>query len=124
VFRHLAAFAVAAILTSLPATAGECFRYGAVVTLSGHYAAGVLPGVDGIVRDLRTDAGRRADVLSLDAPLCVDADVLSAGVPAALSVQVHCPVKDVPDGSALSLTGRLVGARLGNGHTPVLLVCG
>lgn len=119
----LTALVMAVSFANEPAFAGDCFRYGEIVTLSGHYASAVLPGADGVVRDLRTNAGRRADLLSLDSPLCVDADVLSGGVAGAMTVQVHCPVRDAADGSALSLTGRLLGADTGNGHTPVLLVC-
>jgi hypothetical protein len=119
----LAGALAAAVCLAPPATAGECFRFGDIVTLRGQYAAAVSPRVDGIVRDIRTDAGRLADILTLDAPLCVSADVLSAGVVAAMSVQVRCVVEVTAGVGEVSLTGRLVGARLSNGHTPVLLVC-
>ncbi len=70
--------------------------------------------------DRRRDAGRTADVL-YGVPLCVASDDLSDGVPAATDVQVLCP--DLLAGSKIAVTGRLLGAHTGNGHTPVLLVC-
>jgi len=106
-----------------PSSAAACFRYGEIVTLTGHYAVQVQPPKDGIVRDVRNDAGRRADLLVLDTPLCVDSDALSNAVSAATTIQLHCPAIVASDGSALSATGRLLGAFTGNGHTPVLLVC-
>lgn len=105
------------------ARAAECFRYGETVTLSGHYFAHVAPPDDGIVRDARNDVARRAALLSLAAPYCVAGDDVSRGVTAALSVQLNCPAIQAADGMALSVTGRLLGAHTGNGHTPVLLMC-
>jgi hypothetical protein len=107
----------------MPAGASGCLGFGETVTLTGSYAAAVLPVADGVTRDVRTDAGRRADVLTLSAPICVDADVVSTGVQGTLTVQLHCPVLELVDGTTISLTGRLVGAHIGNGHAPVLLAC-
>ena len=67
--------------------------------------------------------GRTSDLLILDTPLCIDANPISHGIAAAADVQLLCPGLAVLDGAATSLTGRLVGAHTGNGHTPVLLVC-
>ncbi len=99
------------------------FRYGEVVTLTGSHFALVAPPADGIVRDPRNDAARRADLLVLNSSFCVNADELSGGVSEALTIQLNCPAVDVTDGSTITLTGRLVGAYTGNGHTPVLLAC-
>lgn len=105
------------------ARAAECFRYGETVTLSGHYFAHVAPPDDGVVRDARNDVARRAALLSLVTPYCVAGDDVSRGVSAALSVQLNCPAIQAADGMELSVTGRLLGAHTGNGHTPVLLMC-
>ena len=118
----LATVALAAILWSGPA-AGACFRYGDVVTLSGSHFNLVAAPVDGVIRAPQNDAARRADLLMLDAPFCVNADTLSGSVSGAATVQLNCPAIDVPDGSSVTLTGRLIGADTGNGHTPVILSC-
>ncbi len=103
----------------LPAAAGTCARFGDVVTLSGRYVLHVVaprsPGEDE-PREKRT-----ANLLYLAAPLCVDSDDVSEGVPAAGNVQVLCP--GLAAASPISITGRLFGAYTGNGQTPVLLVC-
>ncbi len=104
------------------ATAG-CFRYGDTVTLSGQYFAAVAPPDDGIARDPRNDAARRATLLVMATPFCVDADIVSLSVPPALSIQLNCPALHPADGSELSLKGRLIGAHTSNGQTPVLLMC-
>ncbi len=114
---------LAAASWSGAASAAACFRYGEVVTLSGQYFTEVAPAADGVVRAPLQDAARRADILFLNTPYCVDADVLSGGVSAASEIQLHCPATGAADGSVLSLTGRLFGAHTGNGHTPVLLAC-
>ena len=104
---------IAACLLSTPALATDCLHYGDTVTLAGRYAAAVP--VKG--------PGERTDVLVLDSPICVAADVVSDGVSGATSIQLHCPTNLADLGGALSLTGRLFGAHTGNGQTPVLLVC-
>lgn len=113
---------VALSLIASPALAKECAQYGDVVTLGGQYGFSVLAdgrdGSDGI-----GDAGERANLLFLDTPLCIDSDPVSKGVSDVTSIQLHCPVLQASDGNVLSLTGQLVGAHTGNGHTPVLLVC-
>ncbi len=114
---------LAAIAWPRPAAAADCFHYGQVVTLSGQYFAKVAPADDGVVRDPLNDTARRATLLSLAAPLCVNADTVSGGVLAAMSVQLNCPAVHPVDGSELSLKGRLLGAHTGNGQTPVLLMC-
>jgi len=115
---------LASALWSGPASAAACFRYGDVVTLTGSHFTLVAPAADGIVRDPRNDAARRADLLVLNSPFCVNADELSVGVSEALTIQLNCPAAvDVTDGSTVTLTGRLMGAYTGNGHTPVLLAC-
>ncbi len=101
----------------------SCYRYGEIVTLSGHYFALVAPANDGVVRDPLNDAARRATVLRLTTPFCVDADIISRGIPVAMSVQLNCPAAHPADGAALTLKGRLLGAHTHNGQTPVLLMC-
>lgn len=117
------ALVLAATAWSAPALAADCFRYGEIVTLSGHYFAEVAPADDGVVRDPINDAARRATLLRLTQPYCVNADVLSRGVATALNIQLSCPALHQADGSALSVTGRLLGAHTGNGQTPVMLMC-
>jgi hypothetical protein len=119
----LMAVVLASALWSGPASAAACFRYGEVVTLTGSHFTLAPPPADEIVRDPRNDAARRADLLILSAPYCVNADALSAGVSEASTIQLNCPAVDVTDGSNVTLTGRLIGAHTGNGHTPVLLAC-
>lgn len=126
--RALRRFRVPAVvvgcwLASSPATAEECFHFGEVVTLTGNYSAMTAPLADGISRDSRTDAGRRADLLELNSPLCILPDVVSAGVQDAASVQLDCPGLKASDGGLLSLSGRLIGAHTGNGHPPIVLSC-
>jgi hypothetical protein len=110
-------------LASSPAMAGGCFHFGEVVTLTGNYVAMTAPLADGVLRDSRTDAGRRADLLELRSPLCVLPDVISAGVHEAASVQLDCPGLKASEGGLLSLSGRLIGAHTGNGHPPIVLSC-
>ena len=117
------ALVLAATAWSGAAAAADCFRYGEVVTLSGQYFAEVAPADDGVVRDPINDAARRATLLKLTARYCVNTDILSRGVTAALSIQLHCPAVHPTDGSELSLEGRLLGAHSGNGQTPVMLMC-
>ena len=114
---------LAAATVSGPAAAADCFHYGQVVTLSGQYFALVAPADDGLVRDPRNDAARRATLLSLGSPFCVDTDDISRGLSAALTIQLSCPAIHPADGSNVSLTGRLLGAHTDNGQTPVLLMC-
>ena len=116
------ALTLAALLAASPALADTCQRYGAIVTLSGAFSPGVLATVIGH-DDPRGNAGRTADLLILDRPLCVDSNTMSAGVPAAANVQLLCPALAAESGAAIMLTGRLIGAHTGNGHTPVLLGC-
>jgi hypothetical protein len=105
-----------------PALASECLQYGDVVTLDGQYGFAVLAdgrnGTDGI-----GDASEHANLLFLDSPLCITPDPVSGGVSDVTSIQLHCPALQANNGNALSLTGQLVGAHTGNGHTPVLLIC-
>ena len=115
--------ALAAIAWSASASAAECFRYGQTVTVSGHYFADAAPIDDGVIRDPLNDAARRATLLKLTTPFCVNADGVSTGIAAALTVQLNCPGVHPADGSELSLKGRLIGAHTGNGQTPVLLMC-
>ena len=117
------AFVLATIVWSGSAAVADCFRYGQIVTLTGHYLLQVSPPDDGIVRDSRNDAARRATILSLASPFCVDADAISSGVAAALTVQLNCPDVHQANASNLSVRGRLLGAHTGNGHPPVLLMC-
>ncbi len=112
-----------AIAWPASASAAACYRYGQVVTLSGQYFAKVAPADDGIIRDPLTDAARRATLLRLTTPLCVDADIVSLGVPASLSVRLNCPGVHPADGTELSIKGRLLGAHTHSGQTPVLLMC-
>lgn len=115
---------LAAATWSGPAAASPgCYRYGEVVTLSGQYFASVAPVDDGIVRDPINDAARRATLLTLASPFCVDADIVSRSVADALTIQLYCPALHPADGSALSVEGRLLGAHTRNGQTPVLLMC-
>jgi hypothetical protein len=112
--------AAAALLLAGPAAA-DCLRYGATVTLTGQFMPAVLAmnGND----DPLGEPGRTADVLVLASSLCVAGDVVSPVVLAAASVQVHCP-DFIPElHGPTAITGRLVGAHTGNGHTPILLVC-
>jgi hypothetical protein len=117
----LKALFLVACMFPLPALAGGCVQFGATVTLTGRYVLDVLAPQPPGDYDRRRDAGRTADVLYLASPLCVASDDLSDGVPAATDVQVLCP--DLLAGSKIAVTGRLLGAHTGNGHTPVLLVC-
>lgn len=114
---------LAATAWSAPSAAAECFRYGQDVTLSGRYFAKVAPADDGVIRDPINDAARSAMLLKLTTPFCVNADIVSQGIPAAMTVQLNCPALHPADGSELSVEGRLVGAHTGNGQTPVLLMC-
>jgi hypothetical protein len=91
------------------------------VSLTGQFVPAVLAmnGND----DPLGEPGRTADLLVLASSLCVAGDVVSPVVLAAASVQVHCPdFVPAPNGPT-TITGRLVGANTGNGHTPILLVC-
>jgi hypothetical protein len=115
--------ALVAIAGSDPAAAADCFYYGETVTLSGQYFANVAPADDGVVRDALNDDARRVTLLKLAAPFCVDADGISGGVTAALTIQLNCPALHLTDGTELMVKGRLLGAHTGNGHTPVLLMC-
>jgi hypothetical protein len=110
---------------ALPVTAeaAECSPYGATVTLAGRYADGVVAISPTGDIDPRGIAGRTANLLILDAPLCVETDSVSRGVAAAMDIQLRCPELVLVGGEAALITGRLVGAHTGNGHTPVLLVC-
>lgn len=92
-----------------------CLRYGSTTTLAGHFAADVAPSGNA--------SGRKADILTLNAPSCIAADVVSPGIPHVASVQVLCRDAEWVDGAPASITGRLVGAHTGNGHPPILLVC-
>ena len=114
---------LALIAFSASATAAECYRYGQIVTLSGQYFAHVAPVDDGVVRDPINDLARRATLLELTTPYCVDADIVSRSVPAALSIQLNCPDVHPADGTELSIKGRVLGAHTHNGQTPVLLMC-
>lgn len=109
-------------LIASPALAKECLHYGDVVTLGGQYGFAVVAvgrnGTDGI-----GDASEHANLLFLDAPFCITDDPVSKGISDVTSIQLHCPALEASDGNVLSLTGQLVGAHTGNGHTPVLLVC-
>jgi len=112
--------AAAALLLAGPAAA-DCVRYGATVTLTGQFMPAVLAmnGSD----DPLAEPGRTADVLVLASSLCVAGDVVSPVVLAAGSIQVHCP-DFIPElHGPTTMTGRLVGAHTGNGHTPIRLVC-
>ncbi len=115
--------ALAAIAWSASANAAECFRYGEIVTLTGQYFAKVAPVDDGVVRDPINDLARRATLLRLTTPFCVDADIVSRSVPPALSIQLYCPALHPADGSQLSIKGRVLGAHTHNGQTPALLMC-
>ena len=117
------AVALVAVAWSASAKAADCYRYGQVVTLAGHYFATVAPVDDGVVRDPLQDAARRATLLRVNTPFCVDADTVSRGIAMAATVQLDCPAIHPTDGSALSIEGRLLGAHTGNGQTPVLLAC-
>lgn len=113
----------ASCLLASPAWAADCFNYGATVTLAGRYAHAVLAESLNGNLDPRGIAGRTANLLILDAPLCVATDVVSEGVPAAADVQLLCADLPVETEKSVLITGQLVGAHTGNGHTPVLLVC-
>ena len=119
----LAVLAAAIWAGSATAAPAGCFHYGEVVTLSGQYFARVAPADDGIIRDARNDAARRATLLKLTTPFCVNADDISAAVAASLTIQLNCPALRTRDGSELTIKGRLIGAHTGNGQTPVLLMC-
>lgn len=110
-------------LASFPALADPCHPYGAVVILSGTFAPAVLAASPSGRDDPREVPGRTSDLLILDMPLCVSANMMSAGVTAALDVQLVCPSLTAASGDEINLTGRLFGAHTGNGHTPVLLSC-
>ena len=112
--------AAAALLFAGPAAA-DCLRYGATVSLTGQFVPAVLAmnGSD----DPLGGPGRTADLLVLASSLCVAGDVVSPVVLAAASVQVHCPDFVPGPNGPTTITGRLVGANTGNGHTPILLVC-
>jgi hypothetical protein len=118
----LKSLVAAASLIASPALAKECLQYGDFVTLGGQYGFAVLAdgrdGADGI-----GDAGEHANLLFLDTPFCITSDPVSKGVSDVTSIQLRCPALQASDGNVLSLTGQLVGAHTGNGHTPVLLVC-
>ena len=114
---------LALIAFSASATAAECYRYGQIVTLSGQYFSLVAPADDGIVRDPINDRARRATLLELTTSYCVDADIVSRSVAAALTIQLYCPDVHPADGTELSIKGRVLGAHTGNGQTPVLLMC-
>jgi hypothetical protein len=113
--------AAAATLLLAGSAAADCMRYGATVSLTGQFKPAVVAanGDD----DPLGIPGRTADLLVLASPLCMTADAVSPTVVAAPSVQVHCP--DLVPGlnDPTTITGRLVGANTGNGHTPVLIVC-
>lgn len=121
-----AAFMLGCALAAASIFAGDasagCERYGSTVTLIGHVspAASSVPGRQ---HDLSASVGRTADLLVLDVPLCVASDVVSAGVEAALTVQLACAGSSYAAGSVLSVTGRLFGAHTGNRDTPVILAC-
>jgi len=111
--------AIVALALPASAEAAPCARFGDMVTLSGRYVSHVVAAASpGPVEPV---AKRTSDLLYLATPLCVDSDDLSEGVSAAGNVQVLCP--DLAAASQVSITGRLLGAHTGNGHTPVLLVC-
>src|SRR5437870_1708332 len=117
----LKAVFVVACLFSVPAFAGDCARFGETVTLTGRYELRVLAATPAGTYDRRGDEGRTANLLYLASPLCVGTDDLSEGVAAASDIQVLCP--GLAAASRVAITGRLLGAHTGNGHTPVLLVC-
>jgi len=119
-------WAVSACIAALavsPAAADACHRYGAIVELSGAFAPAVLADGAAGADDPGRIPSRTSDLLVLDAPLCVLDNPVSRGVEAALDVQLLCPSLVADGGDAITLTGRLVGAHTGNGHTPVLLSC-
>jgi hypothetical protein len=105
------------------ANASTCAKFGEIVTLSGAYSPDAAPTVDGVDRLPRTTSGRLADLLLLDAPLCIASDDISTGVISAMSIQLHCPALKAASGDIVEVTGRLVGAHSGNGHEPILLAC-
>jgi hypothetical protein len=112
---------ILAVGFALPASAqaASCLRFGDMVTLTGRYALQVVAAPSpGAVEPLEK---RTSNLLYLAMPLCVDSDDLSEGVSAAADVQVLCP--NLAAASQVAITGRLVGAHTGNGHTPVFLVC-
>ncbi len=113
----------ASVLIASPAGAADCLHFGETVTLAGNYAPAVLAESGSGNEAPAGITGRTADLLMLQAPVCVAADVVSAGVPVATDIQILCPDLVAASGQAISVTGRLVGAHSGNGHTPVLLVC-
>lgn len=114
--------AVAALLFT-PAEAAQCVPYGTVVTLAGRYAPVIMAESSTRNSDPRGIPSRTADLIVLDVPLCVATDVVSRGVAAAMDLQLSCPDLVAERGERVSITGRLVGAHTGNGHTPILLVC-
>jgi hypothetical protein len=117
---------IAAGLVAVPVTtavAAECPAYGTMVTLEGRYAHAVIAASATGSQNPAGIPGRTADLLILDAPLCVAANAISGGVLAALDIQLNCPELVLEGGEAVEITGRLFGAHTGNGHTPVLLVC-
>ncbi|HET7716461.1 MAG TPA: hypothetical protein VFK86_12630 [Bauldia sp.] len=111
------------VLIASPASAEVCHRYGAVVTLAGSFEPAVLAESISGHDDSMSVPRRTADLLILDAPLCVASNTMSAGVTAASDVQLLCPDLAANSGEAIVLTGMLVGAHTGNGHTPVILSC-
>jgi hypothetical protein len=113
---------IAACVFAMPAAAAQCMHYGATVTLHGIFDPAVLSQPSDPL-DTELLPGRTSDLLVLDAPLCIAADAVSKGIRAATDVQLLCPELAGKSGVAASVTGRLVGAHTGNGHTPVLLVC-
>lgn len=113
---------IAACLFATPAAAADCMHYGATVTLHGIFDPSVLSGQsDGL--DPRALPGRTSDLLLFDTPFCMAADAVSQGIASATDIQLLCPALTAEAGTPTSVTGRLVGAHTGNGHTPVLLVC-
>ena len=114
---------LALIASSASASAAACYHYGQTVTLSGQYFAKVAPVDDGVIRDPINDLARRATLLELTTPYCVDADIVSRSVPASLSIQLYCPALHPVDGTELSIKGRVLGAHTHNGQTPVVLMC-
>lgn len=120
--NRLLATAAAGLLAIVPtAAAADCYRFGDIVTLAGIFAPAIVaengnPDPSGL-------AGRTSDLLLFDGLICVFADSISRHVADAGNVQLHCPSLVLQEGEPVTLRGRLFGARTGNGHTPILLVC-
>jgi hypothetical protein len=112
-----------AVLIGSPALADTCHRYGAIVALSGKFAPAVVAASVTGHDSPQGLPGRTSDLLILDVPLCVSASPSSPGESAALNVQLLCPLLVAGSGEAIEVTGRLIGAHTGNGHTPILLSC-